>query len=261
MVLRLLLALLALPAILVGGQASPRPPWGVEGTMLRVVTPGGRILTSPDLVGAVLDTVDEDGRAITVRIDTVAQDPTDLSGDIWLHGFSVLDHEAGLWREFCQSAPDGTRAGFPLAGRWTTDMRHLPASSGFTLTCTSGASGKCVRMDYKSWRKVGTDSLWEYHQACVRVIRADYGGDGISHTCDGTRIDLFDRLGVQRRDHVADSLTFEAAWSADGAICVRRTRVPGIVLDDDLTRQYARLAGRVGSICSEETPAPIWNRS
>jgi hypothetical protein len=153
--------------------------------MLRVVTPGGRILTSPDLVGAVLDTVDEDGRAITVRIDTVAQDPTDLSGDIWLHGFSVLDHEAGLWREFCQSAPDGTRAGFPLAGRWTTDMRHLPASSSFTLTCTSGASGKYVRMGYKPWRKVGTDSLWEYHQACVRVIRADYGGDGISHTRDG----------------------------------------------------------------------------
>jgi hypothetical protein len=148
----------------------------VVGTSFRLTTADGRVLTSPDLVGAVLDAVDEMGRTVTVRIDSATRDPSDPSGDIWFHHFSALDAVTHAWREFCTPAADGTVAGMPLVGRWTADRRHLQAPHSFTLTCTSGAAGKCIRFGYKPWRESQGESLWDYHQACVRMIRADRGG-------------------------------------------------------------------------------------
>ncbi len=66
-------------------------------------------------------------------------------------------------------------------------------------------------------------SLADYHQACTRMARADYCGNGISHTQDGTEIDLYDRLGIQQL--TKDSgMVFEAAWGKDGAVFIARTR-------------------------------------
>jgi hypothetical protein len=238
------------------------PSIEVAGTLFRVTTSSGRVLTSPDLVGAVLDAVDEAGRPITVRIDAVIQDPSDRDGDVWLHRFSTLDGENGHWRDACTPGPDNTVAGFPLAGRWTVDGRHLRAASTFTLTCTSGAAGKCVRLGYKPWLEAATgESLWDYHQACVRMVRADYGGDGTGYTREGTRIDVSDRLNIQQLERDPGSLTFEAAWGAEGAICVRRTRIPDLSSTDELDRRYPRLGKRIGPDCSPATPALIWNRS
>jgi hypothetical protein len=61
------------------------------------------------------------------------------------------------------------------------------------ITCTGGAEGKCIRFGYKPWHPLsdGT-SLEPYYRACVRLVRADYGGDGVGHTRNGTPIDLFD---------------------------------------------------------------------
>jgi hypothetical protein len=225
--------------------------------------PDGRVLTSPDLIGAVLDAADEEGRTITVRIDAVTRDPSDLDGDIWLHRFSVPDATPGGWREFCSPGPDGTIAGFPLAGVWTSDGRHEHTSSSLTITCTSGAIGKCVRLGYRPWREVGGESLWDYHQACVRAIRADYGGDGVGHTRNGTLVDIFDRLRIQppEPDPRGATLEFEAAWGPDAAVCVRRTRIPELMSLAELAERYPRLAGKIGPHCSEAFGALIWNRS
>jgi hypothetical protein len=161
----------------------------------------------------VLDAVDEAGRSITVRIDAVTRDPSDGEGDVWLHRFSTLDGKTGRWRGSCTPGPDDTVAGFPLTGRWTADGRHLRTASTFTLTCTSGAAGKCVRLGYKPWREDASgESLWDYHQACVRMVRADYGGDGTGYTREGTRIDVSDRLSIQQPERDPGGLTFEAAW-------------------------------------------------
>lgn len=107
----------------------------------------------------------------------------------------------------------------------------------------------------------GGESLWDYHQACVRMIRADYGGDGVAHTRDGTRIDVFDRLGIQRPARDPGNLQFEAGWNADGAACVRRARIPELMGLEELARHYPRLDGKIGPGCSDATPALIWNRS
>jgi len=168
------------------------------------------------------------------------------------------DAAPGSWREFCDPSADGTIAGFPLAGLWTSDGRHEHSSSSLTITCTSGAIGKCARLGYKPWREVGGESLWDYHQACVRAIRADYGGDGTGHTRNGTLVDIFDRLRIQppEPDPLGPALEFEAAWGVDGAACVRRTRIPELLSLAELTSRYPRLADRTGENCSEAARRP-----
>jgi hypothetical protein len=222
------------------------------------------VLSSLDLMGAVLDAVDESSRRLTVRIDAITRDYSDIDGDVWLHRFSVLEAGTGHWVELCTPGPDGTKAGFPLAGRWTTDGRHLHGlPSDFTITCTSGAVAKCVRSGYKPWREFKGESLWNYHQACVRMLRADYGGDGTGHTRNGTLIEFYDRLGIQTSEpsSIAKNLQFEAAWGPDGAVCVRRPRIPEVLSVQELIERYPHLAGKTGSNCSETTDALIWNRS
>jgi hypothetical protein len=65
-----------------GQTSSDASSLEVVGTSFRLTTADGRVLTSPDLVGAILDAVDETDRTVTVRIDSVAQDPSDPSGDV-----------------------------------------------------------------------------------------------------------------------------------------------------------------------------------
>jgi len=42
------------------------------------------------------------GRAIPVRIESVARDPADAAGDVWLHRLSVPDAGTGAWRALCK---------------------------------------------------------------------------------------------------------------------------------------------------------------
>jgi len=129
------------------------------------------------------------------------------------------------------------------------------------ITCTGGAEGKCIRFGYKPWRTLadGT-SLQQYYQACVRLVRADYGGDGIGHTRDGTPIDLFDRIGVQR-DEPGPGMTLEAAFGPDGAVCVAHPRLSDLTSLDALAQRYPRLAGHLGMACDEHAAALLFVRS
>ena len=62
------------------------------------------------------------------------------------------------------------------------------------------------------------------------MARADYCGNGQSHTHQDTTIDMYDRLGmIQRTTEASEEwdpakAAFEAAWAPDGATCLARTR-------------------------------------
>ena len=102
----------------------------------------------------------------------------------------------------------------------------------------------------------------DWYNACIRLLRADYCGDGRPFTRDGTLVDIYDHLGAHRSD--ADPrLSFEAAWGPEGAVCVARTRLPDIIDLDGLERACPHLVGRLGTAaCSENVPGGlIFNRS
>jgi hypothetical protein len=60
------------------------------------------------------------------------------------------------------------------------------------------------------------------------MVRADYCGNGVSYTKNGTAIDVFDALGVQQPTAGDASLVFAAAGTTSGAECVSRTRYDAV---------------------------------
>jgi len=233
----------------------------VEGTTFRVALSDGRVLAQKQLPGMILVLGDGSGAQRRIRIDAVEGDGSDPAGEIILYTLSEQDPASGKWRNLCLPDPDGRRIGFPLAGAFTSDGRYEPTRPGILLTCTGGAEGKCVRFGYKPWGFGGNNiSLAPYYQACVRLVRADYCGDGIGHTRDGTPIDIFDRIGIQHAE-LAPGMTFEAAWRADGAVCVRHMRLPEVLDSTALAANCPRLKHSIGETCGEAAPALLYNRS
>jgi hypothetical protein len=243
------------------------PTVAVVGTEFRVTRADATVLTQAELPGTVLTMAGGASGTVRIRIDRVVRDSKDTSGGITLYALSRFDEASSDWKPFCKPAPDGTRLALPLNGVWTEDGRHLPDDRRFEITCTSGAIGKCVRAGYHPWRAHddGT-SLRDYHQACVRMLRADYCGDGRSATRDGTAIDMYDRLGIQAPEAGAD-FRFEAAWGPDGAVCVARSRIPELASLKALAEACPdKLRGRVGDVCHEDSDttlgrALVFNRS
>lgn len=233
----------------------------VDKTAFRVTLSDGRVLAQEQLPGTILLLGDGTGGQRRIRIDGVEHDSQDTAGEILLYTFSEQDPESREWHNLCLPDPEGRRLGFPLAGAFTPEGRYEAARGKILLTCTGGAEGKCVRFGYKPWG-VGTNniSLAPYYQACVRLVRADYCGDGIGHTRDGTPIDLFDTIGIQR-DEPAPGMTFEAAWGADGAVCVRHTRLPDVLDSVTLAANCPRLEHSLGEACDEAAAALLFNRS
>jgi ADYC domain len=233
----------------------------VDKTAFRVLLHDGRLLSQEQLPGTILVLGDGSGQQRRVRIDGIERDAKDPAGEIILYALSEQDPESGEWRNLRLPDAEGRRLGFPLAGAITSDGHYEPARGKILLTCTSGAEGKCIRFGYKPWG-FGPEgaSLAPYYEACVRLVRADYCGDGTGHTHDGTPIDIFDTINIQR-DEPAPGMTFEAAWGPDGAVCVRRTRLPDVVDERALAAICPRLSQAIGEACDEKAPALLFNRS
>jgi hypothetical protein len=94
------------------------------------------------------------------------------------------------------------------------------------------------------------------------MMRGDYCGDGRAFTRDGTLIDIYDRIGIQKSDQ-DPSMSFEAAWGPNGAICVARTRLPDLIDLAGLARTCPRLSSRLGpAACNDaERDGLVMNRS
>ncbi len=119
-----------------------------------------------------------------------------------------------------------------LPGRWDYATGTLVDDTDkFTVACRGAAIAKCSEWGYNDFGKWtesnGTEqhdiSLKYFHQACVRMVRADYCGDGVSHTETGTSIELYDTADIQT-ESPGNTLALEAEWSAGGATCVKHVR-------------------------------------
>jgi hypothetical protein len=201
----------------------------LEGSELVSRSTSNQVLRGAALVGTELQ--DAVGHSLRLRIDAVS-----AQGDTWHY---TVSYWAEGWKPLCP-ADEGSAQGLAaiaLAGRW--DYRHGVVGGGahvsepgmITFACVNAALGKCVRFGYAPWRQTvqctsegvcQSVSLAEHHQACTRMLRADYCGDGRSFTRDGMLINLYDGAGIQLD---TESWATEAEWDAQGARCISQRRL------------------------------------
>lgn len=260
--------LLLLAACAMAPAEDPVLSTEVIGTAFRVTFRSGRVVQGMELAGATLSLrLPGDATPRRVRLDGIVLDERDPRGEVLLYRARALD-ASDVASELCGEDPQGQRWMFPLRGQWDAEGQPI-SDAGFTLTCSAGAQGKCVRFGYQPWRVLpdGTD-LADYHRACVHMIRANYCGDHAT-TRTGMLVDIYDRIGIQRPSADSDELSFEAAWGPAGAVCVAHTRVPANMTLDALGQSCPRLRARLGpSACGAAEaeagrlgPALLFNRS
>ena len=183
----------------------------------------GTQYSGAQLVGATLEGRLLDGTALPLRIEDVRSED-----GLTFYSVAVLADE-GPW-PLC-----GTSSGVPVpaiavVGYWDRSATYVDDSSYFTFGCANAAIGKCVRWGYRPWASANecrggqckNRALSDWHRVCVRMVRADYCGDGISHTRSGTRINVYDQLGIQQSANPGWGL--ESEWRPDGAQCINHTR-------------------------------------
>jgi hypothetical protein len=200
----------------------------LEGTVFRGSS-GGHEIAGAEFTGARFHAVTFDGAAVELRVASIAQEPAP-DDDVWTYQVQFQD-SSGTWTPLCHDANGAAVAAIPLAGRWNYGRgvpgggAHVDDPAAFTFACKGlGAIAKCAfPIGYKPWKTVNGVSLAPYHEACVRMLRADYCGDGTPWTQNGRRIDVYDGAGVQ---HMSRPLWFfEAEWREGGAACVSKERV------------------------------------
>jgi hypothetical protein len=220
------------------------PSMQIIGASFQAVRADGTAVSGSALVGTIMKL--SDGRE--VRIDAIQPDPNNR--DLMLHRFSQRT-AGGQWQSACAPNAHGEQLGYPLSGGWSANGEYRLDRPGFSIACVSGATGKCLRLGYRPWQETRHR---EAFQACTRMVRADYCGDGRSFTRDGTTIDVYDRLGIQKAAPL-QGMSFEAAWSAAGAVCVNRMRLHQPL--EALLRACPALVGRIGEACKPDAPAAL----
>jgi len=160
----------------------------------------------------------------TALIRDVELDPKDHDQEIYLYTVFYQDPKDAQWKNLCEPDREKITKAMPLKGSWDERGNYIN-SDVITFGCTGGNVTKCARFGYKPWKTVNGKSLRDAHQACTRMLKADYCGNGNAHTRQGTPIFIYDVLGIQKPEPDPEkNMVFEAAWNADGATFVNRLR-------------------------------------
>jgi hypothetical protein len=210
----------------------------LHGTRFRLADDGDDDDSDSDdfsIVGTRMLGILDTGETITTRIDSMTKDSAPGS-DVRQYGVSY--RADGAWNPLCGLDAAGAQVlAIPLAGRWDNHQgvaggaAKIEDPTAFTFACAGHALAKCVELGYEPWSKVKVcapgqgcqkKSLAPYHQACTRMLRADYCGNGTSYTVDGTLINLYDSVGIQAD---TESWNLEAEWTEGGARCMARRRL------------------------------------
>ena len=185
-----------------------------------------------DFIGSNLVLVHED-QQYTLRIDDIQHDPAAPEGDVYFYRISVADPKDGTWSSLCLDPHGKPTEAIPIANHWdavTGDRIDDPDT--VTFACRGAVLAKCVEWGYRPWataeackdnKKCAKISLADHHQACTRMARADYCGEGLPHTINDTPIDILDQLSPTIQGEASTGFEgwgVEAEWGPDGALCI-----------------------------------------
>ena len=216
-----------------------------DGTLTVTMPGSGKVLSGRDLKGLTakltIPGANNTTTSVTFRFDDVYLAPDIKTKDVWLYQVSYQNEGSSTWQSMCKDYSGNPSPFTPVMGaRWdgATGAR-IDDPKAFTPACVEGAIGKCITIGYRLWatanscdgngksKKCTDVSLKDYHQACTRMLRADYCGDGTPHTENGTALDVYDYLSppVQLQE---EKWKIEARWKTDGALCISQRRHPEI---------------------------------
>jgi hypothetical protein len=161
-----------------------------------------------------------DGRRARLRVSNMRQAaaPNSDLTEYWVE----YQDDAGTWYPLCRNSAGTAVWAYPVQGVYDyrrgvpTGGAHMDDPAHFTFACGGGAVSKCINLGYRLWTSRNGVPLAPYHQACTRLLRGDYCGDGTPYTQDGNRVNLFDNLGIQQD---TENWVFEANWDQNGARC------------------------------------------
>ncbi|KFE63475.1 ADYC domain-containing protein [Hyalangium minutum] len=186
-------------------------------------------LEPAQLAGALLRGTASDGASVEVALcgaERSAENPALL----W-YQIELWNPRTSSWENPCiATARVPSPRVLAVNDLWDATGASKHVEGQFTFACENGAIAKCVRWGYTPWESKDGRSMRELHQACTRMARADYCGNGRSHTREDTPLDIYDSLSVLARTRELSSAwdparaSFEAAWTPDGAACLSRTR-------------------------------------
>jgi len=201
------------------------------------------------MVGATFEAQSDTGEDLSLRVAAVFPPGVNQDPTTWRYLVEYQETDGG-WEPICVNDTNVVPA-IPVDGYWNLDSGSpgdggkVNAGAKFLFACEQvGAIGKCVEAGYRPWQKVGHTKLDRHHEACVRLLRADFCGDSVSHTTDGALVNIYDALGVQ-----VDTETWfpEAEWDRHGARCISPDApTPGLadaacrdaLLDDDCALSF-----------------------
>jgi uncharacterized protein YjbI with pentapeptide repeats len=195
--------------------------------------PAYEVLSGTELQGAQLTGATQGAQSVQLRIAQVVNGASPVNGVIWdSSGFTYLyqveyyEPGAASWMPLCSSTMTGSNWAVPIKGIFdSTGALDTSNPNLFTFGCENGVIAKCYRWGYKPWPE-NPAKMTDAHWACTRMARADYCGDGQTHTQNGTLINLWDKLSPQVQSHGSPppDLLFEAGWNTQGAVCLSHDR-------------------------------------
>jgi hypothetical protein len=167
-------------------------------------------------------------RITNITPEVAAYDPT-ATGSTFLYTLEQRITGSNSWQPACPADSDGRRVAIPVAAIWDERGARHESSTMFTFSCTTGVIAKCYRWGYRPWLTGYGANMAEMHQTCTRLARADYCGDGVPHTQDGTWINVWDNLPapgpIQTHGLLPPlGMLFEAGWGPNGAVCLSHAR-------------------------------------
>ncbi len=190
---------------------------------------GSEFYHHDDFIGAEqkltlnLDDVDEE--SFVLRIDDV-EESAEWSG-IYTLDLRYRPLNGATWSSPCQDENNNPTRAILMHGRYDDDLERTHAYNDthtMTIACENSVIGKCLTAGYSSWVD---QSMADLHQACARMVYADYCGVGEPNTENGTAIDIEDMYGIQSFE---TEWPVEAAWDRHGALCVNAPRKIGTEL-------------------------------
>jgi hypothetical protein len=228
---------------------------------------------SSDLVNADIDAELDGGSVAPMKITGVS-----WASEIEGYLYEVKSWNGSSWVPACGTDSSGNPVkAIAMANRWElVSGAYIFDSNLFTFACVNAALGKCAMWGYWRWTtkqecKGGSckqQDLAYWHEACQHLVRADYCGNGVPHTKNGTTIDIYDSINVQSRAN-APGFSMEAEWRHDGAHCVKHTRWTKAIDNHPYATDYAyiqatcpsRLAVNNTAECSNESTSNYYTNN